>query len=71
GKEAESRALRRSLFVVQDMRAGEPFTEDNVRSIRPGAGLHPRYLEVVLGLCAVRDIDRGTPIGWNIVSGTP
>ena len=48
-KEEGSRVFRRSLFVVQDMTAGEPFTSQNVRAIRPGHGLHTRYLEQVLG----------------------
>ncbi|MDI3329045.1 MAG: pseudaminic acid synthase, partial [Alicyclobacillaceae bacterium] len=48
-REQPSRMLRRSLFVVQDMKAGEIFTEDNVRSIRPAHGLHPRHLYDVLG----------------------
>jgi N-acetylneuraminate synthase len=66
-KEASSRAFRRSLFVVQDMKRGQAFTSDNVRSIRPGAGLHPRHLPEVLGCPASRDIERGTPLSWDLV----
>jgi pseudaminic acid synthase len=65
--EFASRILRRSLFVVQDVKAGEMFTAKNVRSIRPGHGLHPRYLEEVVGRHASRDIERGTPLAWNLV----
>jgi pseudaminic acid synthase len=65
--EEKSRAFRRSLFVVEDIAAGELFTERNVRSIRPGYGLHPRYLEEVLGRAATRDVERGTPLDWNLV----
>lgn len=68
GKEAESRVFRRSLFVVQEMIAGEPFTTSNVRSIRPGNGLHTRYLPDILGKRASRNIDRGTPLSWDLVS---
>jgi len=64
-QEAASRVFRRSLFVVQDMGAGELFTTNNVRSIRPGHGLHTRYLDEVLGRRASRDIKRGTPLSWN------
>ena len=70
-KEADSRAFRRSLFVVADVKAGEPFTSENVRSIRPAAGLHTRYLEQVLGRPASRDIRRGTPLGWGLVGAAP
>ncbi|MBN1994977.1 MAG: pseudaminic acid synthase [Anaerolineae bacterium] len=64
--EMNSRIFRRSLFVVQDVLAGEVFTEMNVRSIRPGHGLHPRYLDEVLGRHAARDIKKGTPLQWEL-----
>jgi pseudaminic acid synthase len=67
GKEEASKAFRRSLFVVEDVKRGEMFTEANVRSIRPGHGLHTRYLGEVLGKRAMRDIDRGTPLSWDLV----
>jgi N-acetylneuraminate synthase len=67
-REQSSRVFRRSLFVVKDMQAGEVFTEENVRSIRPGYGLHTRYLGEVLGRRAARDVERGTPLGWDIIS---
>lgn len=66
-KEASSRVFRRSLFVVQDVKRGEPFTAENVRSIRPGHGLHTRHLSEVLGRHAIRDIERGTPLKWDLV----
>jgi N-acetylneuraminate synthase len=67
-REEVSRVFRRSLFVVQDMRAGEQFTAENVRSIRPGHGLHTRYLDTVLGQYAACDITRGTPLDWRHVA---
>ena len=66
-KQKESRVFRRSLFVVKDMKAGEEFTEENVRSIRPGYGLHTRYLEDVLGRKAKKDIKKGTPLRWELL----
>lgn len=66
-EEEKSRVFRRSLFVVRDMRAGERFTADTVRSIRPGYGLHTRHLEEVLGRSAACDIPRGTPLAWDLV----
>lgn len=68
-QEAKMHVYRRSLFVVKDMRADEIFTEENVRSIRPGYGLHPRNLKNVLGRRASQDIRRGTPLGWELISG--
>ena len=69
-KEEESRAFRRSLFVVKDLKAGERFTEETVRSIRPGYGLHTRYLAEVLGREATCDIVRGTPLSWDLIGGS-
>jgi pseudaminic acid synthase len=66
-KEEALRIFRRSLFVVEDVKRGETFTEGNVRSIRPGYGLHTRHLGEVLGKRAVRDIERGTPLSWDLV----
>lgn len=66
-REAESRAYRRSLFAVEDIRAGEPFTHENVRSIRPADGLPPRTLHDIIGRRASRDIERGTPLDWGLI----
>lgn len=67
-RESRSRVFRRSLFVVRDLKKGERFTAENVRSIRPGHGLHTRHLAEVLGRVAAQDIARGTPLRWNLVS---
>lgn len=67
-EEAPSLAFRRSLFVVREVKAGEAFTEANLRSIRPGNGLHPRHLKEILGRKAVNDIARGTPMAWELVA---
>jgi pseudaminic acid synthase len=66
-KEKASRAFRRSLFVVEDVKQGETFNTANVRSIRPGHGLHPRHLTEVVGKTAARSIKRGTPLSWEFV----
>lgn len=66
-REAKSRAFRRSLFVVSDVRKGEPFTRENLRSIRPGYGLPPRYFDEVLGCRATSDVESGTPLTWELV----
>lgn len=66
-QEGACRAFRRSLFVVREMRAGEPFDAQNVRAIRPGPGLPPKYLRQVLGRRAVVDIPAGTPLSWDLV----
>ena len=66
--EEGSFTFRRSLYVVRDVAAGEPLTADNVRSIRPGFGLAPRYLPVVVGRVASRAAVRGTPVTWDLVT---
>lgn len=66
-REARSRVFRRSLFVVEDIKAGELFTEENVRSIRPGHGLSPKHLKDVLGRRASRHIAKGTPFDYSLL----
>jgi pseudaminic acid synthase len=63
----KSREFSRSLFAVKDIRAGESLTEDNVRSIRPGYGLHPIFLNAILNKKAKREIRKGTPLSWDIL----
>lgn len=60
------REFMRSLFVIKDMKKGEIFTEQNIRSIRPAFGLHPKYLIKVIGKKAKKDIKKGTPLNWNL-----
>ena len=67
-REGRSRVFRRSLFVVRDLKKGEKFSSENVRSIRPGDGLHTRHLAEVLGKTAALDIAQGTPLSWDLVS---
>jgi N-acetylneuraminate synthase len=62
------RPLRRSLYVVQDIAAGEAFTEQNVRSIRPGLGLAPKHQPEVIGRTASRALKRGTPLDWSMIA---
>ncbi len=66
--ERSSRVFRRSLFVVEAVRQGETFNEKNIRSIRPGHGLHTRHLPQIVGQRASRDIERGTPLSWDLVT---
>ena len=68
-KEKKSLVYRRSLYVAQDMQAGEIFTPENLRSIRPGLGLGPKYYEEILGRRAARALTRGTPVSWDLVGG--
>ncbi len=63
----KSRLFIRSLFAVKDIDEGEEFTAENVRSIRPGYGLPPKFLHLLLGKKAKRNIQRGIPLTWDIV----
>lgn len=66
--EAEKKSIqfRRSLYVVADLKAGDILTADNVRAIRPGLGLPPKYKEVVLGMAVKKDVRRGTALRWEL-----
>ena len=66
-KVQKNKVFGRSLFVVEDIKAGDEFTSRNVRSIRPGHGLHPKFYPEVLGKKAECDIERGTPLAWTMV----
>ncbi|WP_010097561.1 pseudaminic acid synthase [Ornithinibacillus scapharcae] len=65
--EKDSLSFRRSLYVVEDMKEGEVFTEKNLKAIRPGYGLPPRYYDVLLGKQIKQDIKRGTPVTWALL----
>lgn len=65
--ETKSLVFRRSLYITEDMKAGEVLTEKNLRAIRPGLGLPPKFLEQMLGKKVVRDIKRGTPASMDLV----
>jgi pseudaminic acid synthase len=67
--EAEKKSLvfRRSIYVAQDMRAGEALTRENIRCVRPGLGLAPKYYELLLGRRIKQNVDRGTPLSWELV----
>ncbi len=66
-KQASERRLSRSLFAVKDIKAGEKLTPENVRSIRPGNGMHTKHYEEVLGMTAIGDIEKGTPLSWELI----
>ncbi len=67
-KMKKSRELSRSLFVIKDMKAGEVFTEANIRSIRPGYGLPPKFLKEILGKQAKINIKEGTLLKWELIN---
>jgi len=67
--EAEKNSVksRRSLYVVKDMKAGEAFTKENLKTIRPGLGLPPKYYDILLGKKVKRDVKKGTPVSWDLI----
>ena len=67
-KQKSGREFSRSLYVVEDIKAGETITEKNVRSIRPGYGLHPKYYNEVLGKKVTTDLQRGTPLKIEFIT---
>ena len=66
--EKENVQFQRSLFVTEDIKSGCKFTHDNVKSIRPGYGLPPSYLDEIIGMAASEDIKKGTPMSWKLLS---
>ena len=66
-KEKRSLRFRRSLYVVENVEKGETFSEKNIRSIRPGFGLPPKYFDIVMGKKANRRLTKGTPVSWEVI----
>ena len=66
-KKKKSRQFSRSLYVAEDIKVGEVITEQNVRSVRPGYGMHPRYLKDIMGKRAVRSLSKGEALAWKSV----
>ena len=67
-QEAGNIIFRKSIFVVRDIKSGEMFSEDNIRVIRPGYGILPKYYNSLLGKRAVMDIKKGTPMDFSMVT---
>jgi pseudaminic acid synthase len=65
--EKKSLQYRRSLYVVQDLKAGDVLTQENIRAIRPGLGLPPKYLGQILGKALNQDVKRGTALEWGLL----
>ena len=66
-KKKKSRQFSRSLFIVEDVKAGEKITKENVRSIRPGFGMHPKHFSNIIGKKFNKDADKGTPLNFNLI----
>ena len=62
-----NREFSRSLFIVEDMKKGDLVTLNNIRSIRPGFGAHPKYLEDILGKKVIKDLKKGTPLNLDFI----
>jgi len=65
--EKQSVRLRRSLYIAQDMRAGDALDKENLRVVRPGNGLAPKHYEEILGRRIVRNAPKGTPVTWELL----
>ncbi|MBU1255445.1 pseudaminic acid synthase [Patescibacteria group bacterium] len=66
-KVKKSKVFARSLFVVKDMKKGELINRENVRSIRPGYGMHPKYLKEMTGKKIRKDVKKGIPLTWELI----
>ncbi|MFX1282099.1 MAG: pseudaminic acid synthase [Promethearchaeota archaeon] len=67
--EKKNLTFRRSIFTIKDISAGDKFNQENVKIIRPAFGLSPRYWDIVLKSRATKDISKGTPLSWDMISG--
>ena len=65
--EKKSLVFRRSLYIVQDLQIGDVLTAENIRAIRPGLGLPPKYLDILLGRRVATPIQKGTPLRWELL----
>ena len=63
----KNRKFARSLYIVKDIKKGEKFTNENIRSIRPSYGLHPKFYEEILGKTSSEDLKRGIPLKWEYI----
>ncbi|MED4803280.1 pseudaminic acid synthase [Bacillus atrophaeus] len=66
-KEKASLKFRRSIYVKKDIKAGEIFTKENIKVVRPGYGLEPKYFDLIIGRTAKKHISAGTPLGWDSI----
>lgn len=62
-----SKLASRSLFVVENVKKGDVITKANVRSVRPGYGMHPKYFEEILGKTFTKDVEKGEPLNWEYI----
>ena len=67
-KQRKGRDFCRSLYVVEDIKSGELLTEINVRSVRPGFGMHPKFYNEILGKKVLKNMDKGMPLKWEVIS---
>jgi N-acetylneuraminate synthase len=67
--EAEKPSLkhRRSLYIIKDLKAGDVLSSENLRVIRPGLGLPPKYYSMIIGKKVKKDVKRGTPVDWDLL----
>ena len=67
-KKKKSREFSRSLFIVKDVKAGDKISNENIRSIRPGFGMHPRHLSEIMGTKFKQDFEKGMPMNWDLIN---
>jgi len=66
-QEEKSKKFRRSIYVIKDIKKGDKFSDQNIKIIRPGEGLYPKYYEGVINKSASKDIEKGTPFSWDLL----